>query len=55
MLAWCGNIKISTVSELEVLASDPNQYTASLIDARRGYVYAGLYDKYGKNITTNSG
>ena len=50
MLAWCGNIKISTVSELEVLASDPNQYTASLIDARRGYVYAGLYDKDGKNI-----
>ena len=50
MLAWCGNIKISTVSELEVLASDPNQYTASFIDARRGYVYAGLYDKDGKNI-----
>lgn len=49
-IAWAGKKKISTISELEVLAGTPNTYKASLIDARRGYVYAGLYDSNGDNI-----
>lgn len=50
ILAWANNAKISTVSELEVMVGDPDTYTASIIDARRGYVYAGLYDKKGKSL-----
>ena len=50
-MACALNIKIYTVSELELLAtSSNNKYIASLIDARRGYVYAGLYNKDLKNI-----
>ncbi len=49
--AYLLNIKVIAVSELELLASgSQSEYTLSLIDARRNYVYAGLYDKNGKNI-----
>ena len=43
---WSLNKKVIPVSSLEVLSScDTNaKYVASLIDARRGYVYAGIYD-----------
>lgn len=44
--AWGLNIKVIPVSSLEVLASsNTNGINASLIDARRGYVYSGIYDK----------
>lgn len=44
-------IKVVPISELELLTSGSNnKYTLSLIDARRGYVYAGLYDNEGNNI-----
>ena len=43
--------KIYTVSELQLLATSSNKkYIAPLIDARRGYVYASLYNKDLKNI-----
>jgi len=42
VLAFSLNKKITPVSELQVLASSDGG--ASLIDARRGYVYAGVYD-----------
>ena len=47
VLAMARNIKITPVSELQVLASTNvnKPYIASMIDARRGYVYAGIYDK----------
>ena len=43
---WSLNKKVIPVSSLEVLSScDTNaKYVASLIDARRGYVYASIYD-----------
>lgn len=42
VLAFSLNKKITPISELQVLASSGGG--ASLIDARRGYVYAGVYD-----------
>lgn len=47
ILAMAQNIKITPISELQVLASTnvDKPYVASMIDARRGYVYAGVYDK----------
>lgn len=52
VLAFSLNKKITPISELQVLASSKNVNVsvASLIDARRGYVYAGVYDKYLNNI-----
>ena len=43
---WSLNKKVIPISSLEVLSScDTNaKYVASLIEARRGYVYAGIYD-----------
>lgn len=49
-LAWSGNIRVSTISELEVIAGCPDVYSVPMIDARRGYIYTGMYDKAGKNI-----
>lgn len=55
-IAWGLNKEIYTVSELEVMATtDTNKkFVAPLIDARRGYAFAGLYDKEGKNIIEDS-
>jgi tRNA threonylcarbamoyl adenosine modification protein YeaZ len=46
-MAWALNIEIIPISSLEVIASTSTSkdYLCSLIDARRGYVYAGIYDK----------
>ena len=45
VLAMAQNIKITPISELQVLAStSSNGLKASIIDARRGYVYAGIYN-----------
>lgn len=45
--AWVQKIKIMPVSSLQVIATTPNNYDYKIpvIDARRGYVYAGIYDK----------
>lgn len=54
--AWGLNKKISTVSSLEAM-SVSNQgdydYFVPLIDARRGYVYSGIYDRQGNQILKN--
>ena len=43
-MAWGLNIPIVPISSLEVLASTGgDDYVCSYIDARRGYVYAGVY------------
>jgi tRNA threonylcarbamoyladenosine biosynthesis protein TsaB len=43
-LAWSLNIPIIPISELELLATtEAGKYVAPMIDARRDYVYAGLY------------
>lgn len=44
-MAWALNINIVPISTLEMLASGSNKDVTALIDARRGYVYAGKYDK----------
>ena len=46
-IGFCLNIPIIKLSELELLATTntDTKYNVSLIDARRGYVYVGIYDK----------
>jgi tRNA threonylcarbamoyladenosine biosynthesis protein TsaB len=51
--AWGLNKKISTISSLEAMAvSNKNNYDyfIPIIDARRGYVYSGIFDKEGNEI-----
>lgn len=43
-VAWSLGIDLIPLSSLELMASSSNELTVSLIDARRGYVYAGVYD-----------
>lgn len=45
--AWALNKKVIPISSLEVLASSEvdTDYIVSMIDARRDYVFAGIYDK----------
>lgn len=44
-IAWSLKIKIIPISSLEVMASTSDkEYICPIIDARRGYVYASLYD-----------
>ncbi len=44
-MAWALNVPVISISSLEVIASTPsNQNNIAVIDARRGYVYAGVYD-----------
>ena len=51
--AWSLNKKISTISSLEAMAISSKgeyDYYIPVIDARRGYVYGGIYDKVGNSI-----
>ena len=46
VLAMALNQKITPISELQVLATtNTTKLKAPMIDARRGYVYAGVYDE----------
>lgn len=51
-IAWSLKIDIISISSLEFLASTPTnkQYLVPMIDARRGNVFAGIYDKNLNNI-----
>ena len=54
--AWSLKTKISTISSLEAMAISTKEnynYFIPLIDARRGYVYAGIYDKENNQILKN--
>lgn len=46
VFAWAFKKEVIAISELQLLASTPfkTKYIVPLIDARRGYVYAGVYD-----------
>lgn len=46
--AWALNIKIIPVSSLELMATTKvdKEYLVPIIDARRGYVYAGIYNEH---------
>ena len=51
--AWSLNKKISTISSLEAMAISSKSeydYFIPIIDARRGYVYGGIYDREGNSI-----
>lgn len=52
VLAMALNLKITPISELQVLATtNTTKLKAPMIDARRGYVYAGVYDQDLNTIT----
>lgn len=44
-MAWALNIPLVPISTLEMLSSGNSKNVIALMDARRGYVYAGGYDK----------
>ena len=53
--AWSLNIPITTISSLEAMAISTSgyDYYIPVIDARRGHVYAGIYDKDYNAILTD--
>lgn len=54
--AWGLNKRISTISSLEAMVVSTNgnyDYYIPVIDARRGYVYSGIYDRSGNQILKN--
>lgn len=55
-IAYTLNKKIVPVSSLAFLATTPfkEDYIVPYIDARRGYIYAGIYDKNLKNAMEDS-
>lgn len=55
-LAYTMNKKISIISKLEAMTftKSNKKFIASIIDARRGYVYAGLYDSDKLSIIKDS-
>lgn len=54
IFAWSLNKEITTISSLDAMATsvDTDKIVVPIIDARRGYVYAGVYQK-GKIILKN--
>ena len=43
--AWSLNIDITTITSLEAMSTSSNDNIVPIINARRGYVYAAIYDK----------
>ena len=56
VLAFSLNKKVVPISELQILASTPfnTKYVVPVIDARRGFVFAGVYDNELNNILDDS-
>lgn len=54
IFAWTFNIKITTITSLEAMqvSANSNKVLVPIIDARRGYVYAGVY-KNNKSLLKN--
>lgn len=54
-MAWSLKIPVVPISSLEVIASGtPYKENMAVIDARRGYVYAGEYDETLNNISKDT-
>jgi len=53
--AWSLNIPITTISSLEAMAliNDTYDFYVPILDARRDYVFAGIYDKDNNQIMKN--
>ncbi len=45
MLAYAKNVKLKVISSLFFMTSGYDHKVAALIDARRGYVFSGVYDQ----------
>ncbi len=56
VMAWSLNKKIIPISALQAMAlsADNATYYIPMIDARRGYVFGGIYDSMGKNVVEDS-
>ena len=56
VLGWSLDKKIITLSELQIMASSrfDTKYIIPLIDARRGFVYAGVYDQDLNSVVNDS-
>ncbi len=56
IFAWANKIKIVPISTLKAyaLSNDGYDYYVSLIDARRDYFYASIYDKNYDNVMSDS-
>lgn len=56
IMAWGLKIKVVPISSLELMATTKTnkKYIVPLIDARKGYVYAGLYDEKLNSIIKDS-
>lgn len=56
VMAWGLHLKVIPVSSLELLASTQTDkdYIVPLIDARRGYVFSGIYDNHLNPIKEDS-
>lgn len=55
IFSWALSKKISVISSLEAMATSIGNfdYVVPMIDARRGYVFAGIYDQNGKAVMNN--
>lgn len=53
--AWALNLPIITISSLEAMAliDDDNDFHVPILDARRDYVFSGIYDKDNNQIMKN--
>ena len=53
--AWALNIPITTITSLEAMAltNDEYDFHVPILDARRDYVFAGIYDKDNNQIMRN--
>lgn len=53
--AWALNIPITTITSLEAMAltSDEYDFHVPILDARRDYVFAGIYDKDNNQVMKN--
>jgi tRNA threonylcarbamoyladenosine biosynthesis protein TsaB len=57
-MAWALNIPIVPISSLLAMAyssKEENAFVAPVIDARRGYCYASIYDSFNKAFIMNDG
>lgn len=55
IFSWALSKRISVISSLEAMATSVENfdYVVPMIDARRGYVFAGIYDQNGKAVMGN--
>lgn len=56
IIAWSNNIPVTQISSLKAMALSSNvqsEYFIPIINARRGYIYTGIYDKNNKPVLSD--